>query len=61
MTTMAEEAGANPRSVILVQATRILLIVFALPLWLQWHDGLAVRQAIASRVRSPKSPRSMRW
>lgn len=51
MTTMAEEAGANARTVILVQASRILLIVFALPLWLQWHDGLNVAQAFAVRTR----------
>lgn len=50
MTAMAEEAGAKPRSVILIQASRILVIVFALPLWLQWHDGLAVGQAVASRI-----------
>lgn len=51
MTTMAEEAGASPRTVILVQASRILVIVFALPLWLQWHDGLNVGQAFAVRTR----------
>jgi hypothetical protein len=51
MTTMAEESGANVRAVILIQASRILVIVFALPLWLQWHDGLAVGQAFASSVR----------
>ncbi len=51
MTAMAEDAGAKPRSVILIQASRILVIVFALPLWLQWHDGLAVGQAVASRIR----------
>lgn len=51
MTTMAEESGANSRAVILVQASRILVIVFALPLWLQWHDGLSVGQAVASRIR----------
>lgn len=51
MTTMAEEAGAKPRSVILIQASRILVIVFALPIWLRWHDGLAVGQAFASRIR----------
>ena len=50
MTAMAEDAGANPRSVILVQASRILVVVFALPLWLKWHDGLAVGQAVASRI-----------
>ena len=51
MTAMAEDSGANARAVILVQASRIVVIVFALPLWLQWHDGLAVGQAFASRVR----------
>lgn len=51
MTTMAEESGANVRAIILIQASRILVIVFALPLWLQWHDGLAVGQAFATRVR----------
>ena len=51
MTTMAEDSGANVRAIILVQASRILVIVFALPLWLQWHDGLSVGQAFATRVR----------
>lgn len=51
MTAMAEEAGANQRTVILVQASRIVLIVFAVPLWLQWHDGLAAASVFASRVR----------
>lgn len=52
MTAMAEDAGANQRVVILVQATRILIVVFTLPLWLQWHDGLSVgTAAIAGRTR----------
>lgn len=51
MTTMAEDSGANVRAIILIQASRILVVVFALPLWLQWHDGLAVGQAFATRVR----------
>ena len=51
MTAMAEDAGANQRAVILVQATRILIVVFTLPLWLRWHDGLTVGSAVASRVR----------
>jgi membrane AbrB-like protein len=50
MTAMAEDAGANQRAVILVQATRILLIVFTLPLWLQWHDGLTISPFAANRV-----------
>jgi membrane AbrB-like protein len=51
MTIMAEDSGADVRAIILVQASRILVIVFALPLWLQWHEGLAVGQAFATRVR----------
>jgi membrane AbrB-like protein len=50
MTAMAEDAGANPRTVVLVQASRILLIVFSLPLWLQWHDGLSIGRAVANRA-----------
>lgn len=51
MTAMAEASGANQRTVILVQATRIVLIVFAVPLWLQVHDGLAAPTPFASPVR----------
>ncbi len=39
MVSMGADAGANPRTVTLVQATRILLIVFLLPFWLQLADG----------------------
>lgn len=42
MVTMAEDAGANVRTVTLVQLTRIALLVFLLPLYLQWRDGLNV-------------------
>ena len=55
MTAMAEQAGANQRTVILVQATRIVLIVFAVPLWLQVHDGLAASSPFASPVRLAQS------
>jgi len=51
MTTMAEDSGANTRSIVLTQATRIVIIVFALPLWLQWHDGITISATAASRVR----------
>ena len=51
MTAMAEASGANQRTVILVQATRIVLIVFAVPLWLQVHDGLVAPTPFASPVR----------
>lgn len=56
MTAMAEDAGANQRAVILVQASRILVIVFSLPLWLQWHDGLAISRAVASRAHINEVP-----
>lgn len=55
MTAMAEASGANQRTVILVQATRIVLIVFAVPLWLQLHDGLAASTPFASPVRLAES------
>ena len=42
MVTMAEDAGANPRTVTLIQATRIVLIVFLLPFWLQWVGGKTI-------------------
>jgi membrane AbrB-like protein len=42
MVTMAADSGANTRTVTLVQASRILLIVFALPLWLQGQCGYLI-------------------
>ncbi|MEQ1611172.1 MAG: AbrB family transcriptional regulator, partial [Hyphomicrobiaceae bacterium] len=42
MVTMAADAGANPRTVTLVQATRIVLIVFLLPFWLTWVGGRTI-------------------
>lgn len=48
MTAMAEQAGANQRTVILVQASRIVLIVFSVPLFLQFHDGLVAPSAFAA-------------
>lgn len=56
MTAMAEDAGANQRAVILVQATRILIIVFTLPLWLQWHDGLTINAFAANRIHLRDMP-----
>jgi len=55
MTAMAEASGANQRTVILVQATRIVLIVFTVPLFLQLHDGLAAASPFASPVRLSQS------
>jgi uncharacterized protein len=42
MVTMAEDAGANPRTVTLIQATRIVMILFLLPFWLQWVGGKTI-------------------
>lgn len=42
MVTMAADAGASPRTVTLTQATRIVLIVFLLPFWLQWIAGRTI-------------------
>ena len=47
MVSMGAEAGANQRAVVLIQATRILLIVFAVPMWLQWTDGVALGGRVA--------------
>jgi uncharacterized protein len=51
MVSMAESAGANTRAVTLIQLTRIVLIVFALPFWLQWHDGFDIAtRAVLGRI-----------
>ena len=39
MITMAQDSGANARTVTLVQATRIVMLVFLLPFWLQWTSN----------------------
>ncbi|MGH6814086.1 MAG: AbrB family transcriptional regulator [Hyphomicrobiaceae bacterium] len=39
MVVIAQDAGADTRTVTLVQAARILLLVFLLPFWLQWTTG----------------------
>ncbi len=49
MVLLADEMGANARAVTLIQLARNILVVFALPFYLQWHDGLAAgRQAFAA-------------
>lgn len=50
MVTMGAEAGANPRVVTLIQATRILMIVFLLPFWLQWVGGRSFGSALPPGV-----------
>ena len=42
MVTLAQDAGADSRTVTLVQSTRILTIMILLPAWVSVHDGLAV-------------------
>ena len=49
MVLMSEEMGANARAVTLIQLSRNVLVVFALPLYLQWHEQVSVaRQAFAA-------------
>ncbi len=51
MVTMAADAGANPRTVTLIQATRIVLIVFLLPFWLQWVGGVMIAAVPPGAIR----------
>lgn len=46
MVMMAEEAGANLRHVTLVQAARLVAIVFLVPFWLQFGEGLPLGGAV---------------
>ena len=48
MVTLAADSGANQRAVTLIHATRIVMIVFLVPAWINWHDGLAIGGRIAS-------------
>ena len=50
MVLLAEEMGANTRAVTLIQLSRNILVVFALPLYIQWHEQISVaRQAFAAK------------
>jgi hypothetical protein len=51
MVSMAGDAGARQRTVVLVQATRITLIVFLLPFWLQLVEGHRIGGAVPKLVR----------
>lgn len=42
MLAMGRDAGANQRQLSLAHATRILIIVFVTPFWLQWTHGLEI-------------------
>ena len=46
MMLYAQDAGANIRRVTLIQASRVLVIVFALPFWLQFIGGLPLGGAM---------------
>lgn len=46
MVLMAEEAGANLRHVTLVQAARLVAIVFLVPFWLQFGEGKPLGGAV---------------
>jgi membrane AbrB-like protein len=46
MMLYAQDAGANIRRVTLIQAARVLVIVFALPFWLQFIGGLPLGGAV---------------
>src|SRR5262249_26347280 len=46
MISMGVDAGANVRAVTLIQATRIVLIVFLLPFWLQHFGGQKIGGAL---------------
>lgn len=46
MMLYAQDAGANIRRVTLIQSARVLVIVFALPFWLQFIGGLPLGGAV---------------
>jgi len=50
MVSLAAESGANQRAVTLIHATRIVMIVFLVPAWLAWHDGIAAGGRIANVI-----------
>ncbi|MGF1649940.1 MAG: AbrB family transcriptional regulator [Hyphomicrobiaceae bacterium] len=50
MVTMSEDAGANQRAVTLLSAVRMVLIVFAVPLYMQFVAGAAVGGAVINTI-----------
>lgn len=46
MVLMSGDAGGNQRAVTLIQSTRIVALVFMVPIWLQFQDGIKVGGAI---------------
>lgn len=51
MVSMAVDAGANPRTVTLIQATRIVLLVFLVPIWLQLVSDHKIAGLVPQGVR----------
>jgi membrane AbrB-like protein len=50
MVTMSEDAGANQRIVTLLSAVRMVLIVFLVPLYMQFVSGMPVAGAVINTV-----------
>lgn len=50
MVTMSEDAGANQRIVTLLSAVRMVLIVFLVPLYMQFVSGMPVGGAVINTV-----------
>ena len=50
MVFMAKDAGANERMVTLMQAVRMVLIVFAIPVWVAWTSDLPVGGAVLDTI-----------
>lgn len=51
MVTLAGDAGADERAVTLVQVTRIIVVIFALPFFIQYVLGLEISRGQVSRVQ----------
>lgn len=50
MVSMAEDAGANQRIVTLIQAVRMALIVFLVPVWVELSSGTPVSGAVIDTI-----------
>lgn len=50
MVSLAAESGANQRAVTLIHATRIVVLVFLVPFWLKFHDGIDAGGRIANVI-----------
>lgn len=50
MVAMSEDAGANQRIVTLIQAVRMVLIVFCVPVWVELSSGTPVSGAVIDTI-----------